>query len=517
MRMQKKLCQLFNHSPRRPLAGALCNTAAGAILTLLVSFPVFGQTNAGPARPVGLQEAFAMALTNNLTLQIERLNPLVSAEALALARGYYDPTFALSGLHNHYESGASFSQGIVRLASSSDGDTFESSLNGRGPYGLSYGLSGNLAASDVTRGNEPFSTSSGGGGFNVAQPLLRGFLMDEGRYNILLTKNEIKQSQYLLQLQIMTLLNQVEQAYYNLIFARENIRVQQKGLELAQRLLEENKKRVQIGTLSPLDEKQAESQVAARQTDLTTAMQTYKTVQNIFKRLLTGNYRGMHQDQLEPTVGLVAVPVEIDLQESWTRAMTQRPDLAQARLELERQGITLKYAKNQLLPELDIRGSYGYNANGEEFSDSIDDLFRRDKPYYTAGASVSFPIGNRAARARYQTSKLNVQSALLRLKDQEQAILVRVDEAASQVKTAYAQVASGRAARFYAEEALDAEQKKLEFGKSTSFVVLQLQRDLTAARSDELRALADYNKAQAQLIFEEGQTLKRNNLNLEVK
>jgi outer membrane protein TolC len=147
----------------------------------------------------------------------------------------------------------------------------------------------------------------------------------------------------------------------------------------------------------------------------------------------------------------------------------------------------------------------------------LSDLSGTQKANWTAGASVSFPIGNRKARSAYESSKLNQQQALLTLKSKEEEVLVKVDEDINQLKTAWAQVGSTKAARIYAEEALVAEQKKLEAGKSTSFVVLQLQNQLTSARNTEINALANYNKAQSQLSYDEGQTLQRNSIKIEIK
>lgn len=459
------------------------------------------QTNGGPAQRLSLQECFDLALSNNLSLKFERINPLLAEETLTMDRAnYYDPTFTFSGSYTHDEP-------------DTRSDNFSTSiLKGHGPNGLSYGFTAGTAETDVP------GTSSGNWGATIAQPFLRNFLIDQGRWSIASDKNEIKQSRQQLQLQIMTILNQVEQAYYDLIFARDNVKVQQSGLDLAQRLFEDNQKKVQIGVMAPLEEKQAESQVAARQTDLSTALRTLVTAQNTLKKLITGEYRNLHESQLEPTVNLITLPIDINLQESWKRALSQRPDLIKARLELERRGITLKYAKNQVLPQLDLIASYGYGSvNQRAFNDTFDELIRGDRPTYTVGGVFSIPIGNRAAQSNYRQSKLNVDQALLSLKGAEEDTLVRVDEVVNQVKTSWLQVSSTRAASLYAKEAMEAEQKKYALGKSTSFVVLQLQRDYIAAQSDEIRAKSEYNKAQAQLAFEEGNTLKRDGIRLEIK
>ena len=499
--------------------GAKPGWAAAAFLMALAVNLTAQPTNLS-VRPISLQECFASALSNNLDLRIERLNPLIKYESIEIDRGAYDPLASFSAQHAYSETAGGLNrENLILPSTKTTVDTFGGGVSGGTPWsGLTYNLSGSVSERYGT-GPAPFDNSGGSAGLSVTQPLLKGLLMDNARYQILFDKNNYKVSEQQLQQQMINVLTTVEQAYYDLIFARENVNVQQKGLELAQRLLQENKRRVEIGKLAPLDEKQSESQVAARQTDLITAQRSYGTSQNNLKKVITGNYLTLHDVILEPTDALLALPYTVDLQESWRRGMAMRPDLVQARLDLEREGISLKYYKNQLLPQLDLTGSYGYGASGilHEFSDAFADLARADKPAYSVGAIFSIPLENKAARGRYKQGKFAVDQALLRLKKSEETALVEIDESAGSLKAAYITVASTREARIYAEAALDAEEKKLNAGKSTSFVVLQLQRDLTAARSEEIRALSDYNKAQADLAQKEGATLERAKLNFRAR
>ena len=302
-----------------------------------------------------------------------------------------------------------------------------------------------------------------------------------------------------------------------MIFTRENVHVQEKALELAQQLLEENQKRVEIGTLAPLDEKQAESQAAANRADLLTAQNAYTTQENVLKGLMTDNYTALHGAELVPTEVLAAPIPLLNLQDSWAKGMTQRPDLLQSRLDLERLDIILRYTYNQLFPELDLIGSYGFAGSGREFSDAFGRIGSGSDPNYSFGASVTIPLGNSVARANYKITKEQKKQGLLQLKKQEQTILIQIDDAVKQVQNAFERVDATRQARTYAETALDAEQKKLESGKSTSFQVLQFQRDLTARRSEEIRAMADFNKALSQLYFLEGSILQKHHLGVELK
>ncbi|PYJ01066.1 MAG: hypothetical protein DME25_19040, partial [Verrucomicrobia bacterium] len=145
-----------------------------------------------------------------------------------------------------------------------------------------------------------------------------------------------------------------------------------------------------------------------------------------------------------------------------------------------------------------------FNGGGTEFSGALDVVQRADRSFYTYGAQVSIPLGNTSARNNYRSSKAAREQAVVALKRFEQTAMVQIDDAIRQAESSFERVDATRAAREYAELALQAEEKKLESGKSTSFQVLQLQRDLTTARGNEIRALADYNKALSQLSLSEG-------------
>jgi outer membrane protein len=487
-------------------------------LTIYPSSAAAQTTNA--PRPITLQECLVMALEHNLDLQIERINPKLSIYNLEIARAYYDPTFDLSYQHGYNVSGGGLDQNQLLIPPvRRDTDSFTAGLGGVGPLGLNYDLAGNARDSYGTSPG-PFETASGLVGISLAQPLLRNFLTDIGRYNIAIAKNDIKGSELGLRLQVITILTAVERAYYELIFARENVKVQQEALRLAEQLASDDRRRIEIGTIAQLDEKLSESQAAARKSDLTSAHGAIATAQNNLKQLITASYRTLHDTPLEPVEKLIAVPQALDVYESWGKGLSHRPDLLQARLDLESQGITLRYLKNQRLPELDVTGSYGHGASGNltrELGDTFRDYRSGDKPFWTIGAVVSIPLSNKAARERYRQGKASADQLVLALKRQEQTILVEIDEAMNALRTQFDRVQSTRESRIYAEQALEAEQKKLANGRSTSFVVLQLQRDLTTARSDETRALVDYNIALAEWYRAEGTTLERRKIRLDLR
>ncbi len=485
------------------------------------SLGVSGQTNALELRKLNLEDCIQAALEHNLDVQIKRFNPEVSRFTLRAAYGPYDPTLSVSGGHDYSRSpGGIDPQGRTYGGTEMDMNTFNTSLGGMLPWGTTYSIG--AQASD-TYGTQPsmgigpanvvtnsfvdinsgktisflstnFSTvstrhffESANGGVGLAtftQPVLKNFWIDNTRLQIFLDKKNLKITELDLRAQVMNTITAVEQAYYNLIFSQENIVVQQKALELAEQLLAENRKRVLVGTLAPLDEKQAESQAAASRADLLAALGTESTQQRVLKSLLSDEYSNWKDVSVQPVEQLVAVPQRFDLQESWSKGLSLRPDLLQQKLALEKQGYIVKFQKNQMFPELDLVGTAGYiGSSTVNFDTTLDQVGSRDNPYWTIGGQVSFPLGRVNARNTYKAAKLTKDQIALQLKQLQQNILIQIEDAIAVAKTALQRAGATREARIYAEAALNAEQKKLENGKSTSFQVL-----LLAARSDH-RAL----------------------------
>ena len=342
--------------------------------------------------------------------------------------------------------------------------------------------------------------------------MLKDFWIDSTRLNIRLGKNALQFSEQGLRQQIITSVTAVENAYYELIYAQENIQVQQDALTLAQTQLDQDRQRVQIGTMTPLDEQQDEAQVASSKANLIAAQSTLNTDENTLKNLLTDNYILWHETLIKPTATLNATMQLFDLQDSWNKGMTERPDLLQARLNVEKQGIQLKFDYNQLYPSLDLVGSYGYNGSGDDFGGTFNGFDQANQPFWSYGAQFSMPLSNVGARNTYKAGKVTLKQLLLQLKQLEQTVMVQIDNAVKQAQSDYEAVEAQREARIHAEAALDAEQKKYAVGKSTTFVVLQLQNTLTSDRAAEIRALANYNEDLANLAAEEGSTLERNGI-----
>lgn len=487
-----------------------------AALALAVSA---GAQSAAPApRVLSLAECVAMALERNLDIQIRRLQPTIDLYNLDASRGFYDLTFNLNASQRYNSSPGSPDPAsrLFEVSSETYSETYGPSFTQQ----LATGGRLTVNADLVRRSGNQFTrgfTYSSDAGISLTQPLLRNLWIDSTRQTIQISRHTLKIDELALRNQVMTTVTSVQQAYYELVYARDNVRVQQASLELAEKLLADNKRRVEVGALAPLDEKQSESQVAARRSDLLAARRDLEVQMNNLKNLVGDDFASLAGVALEPADKLLALPQSLSAQDSWRHGMALRPDLLQAREQIERQNIVLRFNHNQLFPSLDLTLTYGHNGIGQTFPTGINGVQRGDNQFYSYGIVLSFPLNNTTARNNYKASKVQKELLLLQFKQLEQGIIVEIDNAVKQAQTAYERIEATRQARLYAEAALDAEQKKLENGKSTSFFVLQLQRDLTAARSAEIRALADYNRALSTLSRSEGTTLEKANIGLEFK
>jgi outer membrane protein TolC len=239
------------------------------------------------------------------------------------------------------------------------------------------------------------------------------------------------------------------------------------------------------------------------------------TDQDTLKNLITDNFSQWQGVDIQPSETLSAPLVLFNLQDSWTRGLTGRPDLLQAKLKVENEGIQLKFDFNQLFPELDVIGSYGFAGQGQFYSGAFGQINQGNAPFYSYGGQLTMPLGNVGPRNSYKSDKLTEKQLILTMKQLEQTIMVQIDEAVKKAQSDYESVQATREARIYAEEALDAEQKTYAVGKATTFEVLQYQNTLTTARGQEIRALANYEEDLAALDQQEGSTLDKLGINIE--
>ncbi len=368
-------------------------------------------------------------------------------------------------------------------------------LSGLLPSGATYDFS----SSTIRNPNNIGSSTNlfnflynGTAGVSLTQPLLKNFGLGVNSATIRIAREtKAIDVQNFIQF-VMSQINSVSTAYYELGYAIDNYQAALENRELAQQLLDENRKREEVGTMSPLDVIQAESGVASSEMNVITTARAIKDNENALKRLVctrVTDWRGMSLVPVDhPLVQMIA----LDVDESTRTALEMRADYLSLKHALEKQNISVQFTRNQLWPEVDVQGSAGLNGAGRNFDKYTDSYTGTDYPVWSVGVALTVPLGNRQARSNYHIARLDADQAVLSLKSLEQDIVVGVDNAVGHVQTNMKSVEAARAATRLAQESLDAEKKKLLAGTSTTFLVLQEQALLATARTAEIRALADY-------------------------
>ena len=505
---------------------------------VLASFGAVGalraQTNLPASRLVSLEDCIASALEKNFEIRMEQSNARIATYELSGAYGSYEPVFGIGVGRSYVDQPATFDPKKPGIDNPYEltHDTGDASISGLLPTGLRYKLGGSANLLDaqtdfrlvpdtaklypggIRSTNQYYTTA----GISLRQPLLKNFWIDSQRQVIAVSKQNLKISELALRWKIMNTVSKVETTYYEWVYAQEQTRVQEKALELAKSLLKSTQQAVTNGLLPALDEKQIESEVESATAKLYSAQQTRASHVSALKNLISDKYHDEADQVLTPSTPLSKVPTLVNRNESWLKAMDQRPDLVQARTDLERQKILVRYRKNQLYPNLDLVGSYGVQGWSSTFGGTLDDVRDQSHPNYAYGVVLSIPLGgNQSARSQLRATKELREQALIGMEKLAQDILAEVDVAWMRVDSAQKQAKATRRARELAEEAWHAAESKLEYGKITILDLIQFQERLTTQQTAEARALADYNQALAKLSLSEGTLLERHHLNIQVK
>jgi outer membrane protein TolC len=376
-----------------------------------------------------------------------------------------------------------------------------------------------------------------------SQHLLQGLSINANRRFITIAKNNREISDVAFRSQAINTVAQIENIYWDLVSAYDDVRVKEHSLALAQKTLSDNKKQVEIGTLAPIEVTRAESAVASGQQDLIVSQTNLQLQQLLMKNALT---RNMTDAQLATAPVIPTSTMElprqepvVPIQDLINDALQHSPDLAQSRIDLTNRDITKKATRNELLPTVDLVAWYGAAGLGGNvnplavctggntvgclqpplpqptgFGDAFTNLFGYNAPDYAVGFSVNIPVRNRSAQADQVRSELEYRQAQMRLQQLQNQIAIQVRNAQFSVQQNRARVDAATSARQLAAESLNAEQKKYALGASTNTLVLQAQRDLAQAEATLVTAMAAYEKSRVELDRVMGLTLTHNGIDI---
>jgi len=350
----------------------------------------------------------------------------------------------------------------------------------------------------------------------VSQPLVRNLSFDSNRQQLATSKTNRDISDTRLRESLVHTTANVKSAYWNLVSARDSVNARRSTLDLAQELVRVNKAKVDVGTSPPLDLVSAQAEVAADQEQLIIAETAVKQVEDRLRLLiLDPGERENWNVKLAPVDSPPVATPAVDVDAAVTKALSTRADLLRARKDIENSKIGVKYAGNQKLPDVRLNASYLASGLGgtqvlrtggfpgtisgsgavTDFGSVLNQLFVSDFPTWTVGVSVSYPIGDGVEQANHARSKLQQTQSEQRLKGAEARAIQQIRDAAWKIEMNGKRIETTRAARDLAEQRLDAERKRLEVGMSTSFLVIQAQRDLAQATTNELGAVLAYDLA----------------------
>ena len=507
-----------------------------AALALVLAAPGFGQDAQGTLS-MSLEECIVRALKDNLGVAIQVLGPQLAAEAVNLAREQYIPTLSLSARTQKAENAAySYldSPGAATINQTQNYNFLNVSQSLPTGGTLNLGFTGYRTTTN-TRGitiDPRYGTTLS---FNLSQPLLRNFGLKINRQEILVARNNLGVSEENLKATLMTTVYNVESAYWNLVYSIENLDVRRQSLKLAQDLLEKNQRSVEVGTLAPIEVLSAQAEVATREADLIQAETQIKSNEDQLKLLLniTGD-EDKNITALVPKDKPTYVAREVNLEEALAAAIANRTELKIAQLGLQNDRLSLSFARNQALPDLNLSASYsspgidgtrifyvGDPLLGEidhtvpgGITGAIKQTFKFTYPNWNLGLTLNLPLANVFSRAAVAEAKINLRQSMLDLENQKEEVYLEIKNAVRAVDANYKRILAYTKARELAEQKLAGEEEKFRVGQSTNYIVLTYQRDLATARISELNAIVSYNISIAALERSMGTNLQSKNINL---
>ncbi len=479
-----------------------------------------------PARrfDLTLDDAVQRALERNLDIAVQRIHPLVQDMQVAAANAAFLP-FASSGFNVNqatlpnrfvFDGGGLRGQPIVSDRGRYDLGIGQQLKWGGGRYDVAW---------DSTRSESTniFSTFNPSFGANMTlqytQPLLRGFRTDSRRTQLVVSRIDRDISDIDLEETVVNTLANVRLAYWDLVYARAAVGVQRQALALAEQLVRDNRARVEVGTMAPIDVVAARSEAAARRQLLARAVETRRTTELVLKELIVGGTSDeLWNTELNPTDQPRIEAAPIDLEGAIRMALDRRTDVSRARRRRDANEAAAGNLRNSMLPTLDLVGTYQLTGQGGPrlvpagnsfedilggaggvipggYGDALHSIANADYPIWSVQLQMTYPLGRSADRAAYERARLELQQNRVQIRRIELRIASEVTNAALRIESIRERIEAATASRELAEEQLQAEESKFEVGLSTNFFVLQSQRDLATAQDAELRAILDYQRA----------------------
>ena len=434
------------------------------------------------------EQAIAMALEKNFNILIGEIDPEIQKQRVRQEKGAFDPVLSASFTETVSQSG----DGVPKEHSSA----LETNLSGKLPTGTSYSIGLQASQDDDTSSSNNYSSFAG---VTIAQSVLKNFGLGANWAYVRIADRQHKIAEWELSQTALDVMLEVVYAYNSYFLALQNAEVAARNRDLAAQLVEDNRKRIEQGMMSPVDIAVAEAELAVREERVLRNTGNLRIQENRLKNLLFSDYRGIIGKELIIGALPQAVAPETDLTQDFQTALDRQPEFRIRQIEREIAQLQLDQARNQQLPDLTVQASYGTAGYGHSVNDSIGNLGKGNLDDYSVGMSLNYPIPNRSARAETAIARLNLRRMDLGIEQSKQGIMLDLHSATVLIETNWNRVQAARKARELSNQMLLAEQKKLQAGTSSTFVVLRLQNDVANAQIQEFQTISDYNISLAQL------------------
>ncbi|HKR12762.1 MAG TPA: TolC family protein [Pyrinomonadaceae bacterium] len=519
-------------------------------------------------RPLSLRDALSMALANNKDIEVARENVRIAEFDLQGAQGIYDPRFNMTAFYERAENPIS-----SFLSGGQNGSTIQSDYTGTarfegetpalgGRYRLDFSSIRLTTNNEFVALNPQYPTSMS---FTYTQPLWRGMKIDQSRRLIEIARKNLSLTDTQFRQRAIDTITNVQRAYWDLVFALRSLQVQRDAVTVARTQLEHNQRLVREGQLAPIDVVAAEAQISTYEQGVFSALEEVSRTENNLKNLIAENQKSqLWGESIVPTDSVDLQVPEISLPDALRTAMENRPELQQSTLAKEINQIDQRYFKDQTKPAVDLVGTYGINGLAGSVStagvnpftasnllvrqrvdelsvlagleplpivppqtfspdllggygQSLQNLFANRYNNFRVGVSITLPLRNRTAEANLGRSLVEGERIATQREQIEQTIQVDVRNALQSMRSAEARLRAASATREANEQQFASEQRKLDAGQSTTFLVLERQTQLTESRGWELKAQTDLNKAIADLQRATGNALRANSIVVSVR
>src|SRR5215467_4134979 len=499
--------------------------------------PQLGQILRTGELPVTMNDVVNMMLDNNLDIRSNRLIPRTAYyQALVFYRALLPSFHLTTNIARDVAPSSTQLNGATSLTR--DTGLIDMGVSQLTATGTSFTVDLSMAKLLTNSNNSVFNPSyTGKVTYTVGQHLLqnRGRIVNlrsvlEGQYS-----EKIAEANF--EVQLTALIVQAQKAYWDLVFASQNLEVTQGSLELAQRLLDENQQKVEIGTLARVDLVPTKAQVATVNDQLVQGRYSVTTAEDQIKKLVSSDKDGsmflmrLKAQDLPLRPEAIQIPT---LEEAVRIALENRPEMRQAQLNLKSKGVEIEYTKNQRLPIIDVTGAFDQNGLGGTqrrgfllgtpplaepipggIWNSFGSLYGFGYTGFSAGFNLVIPLNNKAADADYERALSDQHTSQSKIDATASTIVLDVRNSLMAAEMYKARIETARIARELAEQTLEAEREKFNLGTSTIQFVLNDQNAVELAQSNEVQTIVNFSKAIVDLDRSMGMTLKENNIELD--